>query len=60
MKIHEYQAKELLGSYGVPVPTGAVAETPEAAGEAARALINPNEDVTIIRRFGIIEANASF
>ena len=37
MKIHEYQAKELLGSYGVPVPTGAVAETPEAAGEAARA-----------------------
>ena len=33
MKIHEYQAKELLGSYGVPVPTGAVAETPEAAEE---------------------------
>ena len=37
MKIHEYQAKELLGAYGVPVPTGTVAETPEAAEAAARA-----------------------
>ena len=37
MKIHEYQAKVLLGAYGVPVPTGTVAETPEAAEAAARA-----------------------
>ena len=37
MKIHEYQAKALLGAYGVPVPTGTVVETPEAAEEAARA-----------------------
>lgn len=36
MKIHEYQAKELLRAYGVPVPEGAVAETPEAAETAAR------------------------
>lgn len=36
MKIHEYQAKELLRAYGVPVPEGAVAETPEAAEAAAR------------------------
>jgi succinyl-CoA synthetase beta subunit len=31
MKIHEYQAKEVLKSYGVPVPKGGVAETPEEA-----------------------------
>jgi succinyl-CoA synthetase beta subunit len=31
MKIHEYQAKELLKTYGVPVPKGRVAETPEEA-----------------------------
>lgn len=36
MKIHEYQAKELLQAYGAPVPTGVVAETPEEAREAAR------------------------
>ena len=29
MKIHEYQAKMLLGAYGVPVPDGQIAETPE-------------------------------
>ena len=27
MKIHEYQAKELLSRYGVPVPSGSVAST---------------------------------
>jgi len=31
MKIHEYQAKQILKSYGVPVRKGGVAETPEQA-----------------------------
>jgi succinyl-CoA synthetase beta subunit len=31
MKIHEYQAKEILKSYGVPIPKGGVAETQEEA-----------------------------
>ncbi len=31
MKIHEYQAKELLRAYRVPVPKGRMAETPEEA-----------------------------
>jgi len=35
MKIHEYQAKDLLKSYGVPVPKGHVAETPEIARKVA-------------------------
>ena len=35
MKIHEYQAKELLAQYGVPVPKGEVARTPEEASKIA-------------------------
>jgi len=35
MKLHEYQAKELLADYGIPVPRGHVARTPEEAHTAA-------------------------
>ena len=35
MNIHEYQAKELLKRYGVPVPLGKVASTPQEAKAAA-------------------------
>jgi len=35
MKIHEYQAKEILRGYGVPVPKGRVAGTPEEARKIA-------------------------
>ena len=38
MKLHEYQAKELLARYGVPTPEGRVARTPDEAAEAAEAL----------------------
>lgn len=38
MKIHEYQAKELLAAYGVPVPEGLLALTPEEAKEATEKL----------------------
>ena len=38
MKIHEYQAKEVLKSFGVPVPNGAVARTPEEAEVIAKDL----------------------
>jgi succinyl-CoA synthetase beta subunit len=38
MNIHEYQAKQLLRDYGVPVPAGALATTPAEAEEAARKL----------------------
>ncbi len=36
MKIHEYQAKEILRSYNVPVPEGKVAFTVEEAVKAAK------------------------
>ena len=35
MKIHEYQARELLASYGVPVPPGRVARSAEEAVHSA-------------------------
>jgi succinyl-CoA synthetase beta subunit len=38
LKIHEYQAKALLGQYGIPVPRGKVASTPAEAGEIATEL----------------------
>jgi succinyl-CoA synthetase beta subunit len=38
MKIHEYQGKELLKNYGVPVPRGIVARTPGEAEQAAKEL----------------------
>jgi len=38
MNFHEYQAKELFAQYGIPVPPGKIASTPEAAVECARAL----------------------
>jgi succinyl-CoA synthetase beta subunit len=36
MNIHEYQAREILRGYGVPVPPGAVASTPDEAERIAR------------------------
>ncbi len=38
MKIHEYQAKEFLRKFGVPVPRGRVADTPEEARTVAEEL----------------------
>ena len=41
MNIHEYQAKQLLAKYGVAVPKGGVAYTPDEAVKAAEALPGP-------------------
>lgn len=38
MDIHEYQAKEILAKFGVPVPRGGLAYSPEQAGYRAREL----------------------
>jgi len=38
MKIHEYQAKQIFARYGVPIPSGEVAATPEEARSAAARL----------------------
>ena len=41
MNIHEYQAKELLAQFGVPVPAGFAAMSPGQAVEAAKQLPGP-------------------
>jgi succinyl-CoA synthetase beta subunit len=41
MKIHEYQGKELFRGYGIPVPNGIVASTPDEAKAAAQKLGTP-------------------
>src|ERR687898_239939 len=41
MNIHEYQAKELLAKFGVPVPAGHAAMTVDEAVEAAKKLPGP-------------------
>jgi succinyl-CoA synthetase beta subunit len=38
MKIHEFQAKEILKRYGVPVPEGGVASTPQESRDVAERL----------------------
>ncbi len=38
MKVHEYQAKNILSQYDVPIPKGDVASTPQEAKEIARSL----------------------
>jgi succinyl-CoA synthetase beta subunit len=46
MKIHEYQGKAILKEYGVPVPRGIVARTPE---EAEAAAIELGTDVVVVK-----------
>lgn len=46
MNIHEYQAKALFEKFGVPVPKGAAAKTPE---EFVNALTELPEGVTVVK-----------
>jgi len=46
VNVHEYQAKEVLRSFGVAVPPGRLAKTPAEAEEAARAL---GADVVVVK-----------
>jgi len=46
MNLHEYQSKQLFARYGIPVPTGHVASTPD---EAARAAIRLGGSVWVVK-----------
>lgn len=48
MNIHEYQAKELLSKYGVSVPKGRVAFTPDEAEETAKGILK-NNNVCVVK-----------
>ena len=47
MKIHEYQAKEILRKYNVPVPGGEMATTLEQADTAAKSLFAAGNAVVV-------------
>jgi len=49
MKIHEYQAKNILSKYGVVVPRGEMAQTPEEAEHAARTLLNAGAGGVVVK-----------
>src|SRR5258708_8176300 len=48
MKIHEYQAKEILRKYGVPVPGGEMATTLEEAYTASKSLFGAGNKVVVV------------
>ena len=49
MKIHEYQAKEILAKYGVAVPKGEVANTLEEANDVARKLFSEGAGGVVVK-----------
>jgi len=49
MKIHEYQAKDILRKYGVPVPDGEMATTLEEADTAAKALFGKGNVAVVVK-----------
>jgi succinyl-CoA synthetase beta subunit len=49
MKIHEYQAKDILAKYGVPVPHGEVANTLDEALEVARRLFTSGAKGVVVK-----------
>ena len=49
MKIHEYQAKEILARYGVAVPRGEMANTPEEAAAEARKLFSEGATGVVVK-----------
>jgi succinyl-CoA synthetase beta subunit len=49
MKIHEYQAKEILRKYGVAVPSGEMATTLEEADTAAKQLFSAGNAVAVVK-----------
>jgi succinyl-CoA synthetase beta subunit len=49
MKIHEYQAKNILKKYGVAVPRGEMIETQEAAEGAAKKLFEAGATAVVVK-----------
>src|SRR6476660_8013990 len=49
MNIHEYQAKEILGKYGVAVPAGQVCKTAEEAKAASEKLLKAGAGMVVVK-----------
>ncbi|MDH4116233.1 MAG: ADP-forming succinate--CoA ligase subunit beta [Acidimicrobiia bacterium] len=48
MKIHEYQAKQLMKARGIPVPEGRVARTPDEAVAAVAPLVEASGNAVVV------------
>ena len=48
MKVHEYQAKQIMSSRGIPVPIGRMATTVEDAVAAVRPLIEESGNPVVV------------
>ena len=49
MKIHEYQARELLAQQGIPVPAGSMVQTVDEAVSHARAIFEEGHEQVVIK-----------
>ena len=49
MKIHEYQAKEILRGFGVAVPKGKLVQSAEEAVAAARELMAGGKKIVVLK-----------
>jgi succinyl-CoA synthetase beta subunit len=49
VNIHEFQAKQLLAQYGVPVPAGEVCDSADAAKKIAEALFGKGESLVVVK-----------
>src|SRR5580698_805902 len=49
MNLHEFQAKQLLAQYGVPVPPGEVCESAQSAQKIAEGLFGNGETLVVIK-----------
>ena len=48
MKIHEYQAKQVMASHGIPVPAGRMATTADEAVSAVRPLVEESGNPVVV------------
>ncbi|MDB4775921.1 succinate--CoA ligase subunit beta, partial [bacterium] len=49
MKIHEYQARQLLADAGIPVPSGQMVETVDAAVAETEKIFASGETLVVIK-----------
>jgi len=49
MKVHEYQARELLAEAGLPVPAGSMVQTVDEAEQAAKAILAAGNKQVVIK-----------
>jgi succinyl-CoA synthetase beta subunit len=49
MKIHEYQARQLLADAGIPVPSGIMVTSPDEANKAAKTLLEEGATLLVVK-----------